>query len=265
MRAIILAAGEGTRLRPHTLDRPKCLVELGGATLLRHQLDALAAAGIDDVTIVTGYRAEMIDGLGLPTAHNPRYDRTNMVASLMCAARLLDGASDVLIAYADIVYECQVVEALAACRQPLATTVDLAWRRLWELRQEDPLIDAETLKLDAAGNIRELGKKPAGFDDVEGQYMGLIKVTRDFAPELVRHYRRLDPGVTYDGKDLDNLYMTSFLQHLIAHGSPLRAVLVEGGWLEVDSVEDLETYRRLHRKGRLDVYCRLRAPSGNPS
>lgn len=259
MRAILLAAGEGTRLRPHTLTRPKCMVELGGAPLLSHQLAALAAAGVYDVTIVTGYRAEKIVALGYPTIHNPRYAQTNMVASLMCAAPLLDGGDDVLVAYADLVYERRVVEALLDCKAPLATTVDRAWRRLWELRLEDPLDDAETLRLDPRSHVLELGKKPGSVDEIEGQYMGLTKLRRDFAPEVVERYRRLDPDAIYDGKSLENLYMTSFLQHLIDSGCPLQAVLVEGGWLEVDSVDDLEIYRRLDREGRLDDYCRLEA------
>ena len=61
MKAIILAAGEGIRLRPYTLDRPKCLVELVGKSLLEHQLAALRAAGITDITMVTGYRANQIE------------------------------------------------------------------------------------------------------------------------------------------------------------------------------------------------------------
>ena len=101
MKAIILAAGEGTRLRPHTLDRPKCLVELSGKPLLLHQVDALHATGVDDIVVVTGYRADQIESLGFSTINNPAYDRTNMVKSLMCASSLLDGSDDILICYAD--------------------------------------------------------------------------------------------------------------------------------------------------------------------
>ena len=64
MRAVVLAAGEGTRLRPYTLDRPKCLVPLAGRPLLEWQTTALRRAGIDDVTILTGYRAEQVAALG---------------------------------------------------------------------------------------------------------------------------------------------------------------------------------------------------------
>ncbi len=86
MKAIILAAGEGTRPRPHTRSRPKCLVELGGHPLLSYQLAALRGAGVNDITIVTGYLREQIEAYGLATrsafdaAHNPRYNSTNMVA-----------------------------------------------------------------------------------------------------------------------------------------------------------------------------------------
>ena len=89
MRAIILAAGEGARLRPYTLDRPKCLVELGGKPLLTHQVDVLKTAGIKNITVLTGYRADQIKALGYPTLHNPDYTHTNMVATLMCSAELL--------------------------------------------------------------------------------------------------------------------------------------------------------------------------------
>lgn len=257
MRAIILAAGEGIRLRPHTLDRPKCLVSLAGRPLLTHQIEALTSAGIDRITIVTGHRADRVVALGYPTRHNPDYARTNMVASLMCAADLLDGRDDVLIAYGDVVYEPQVVEALWGCSEPIGVAVNTAWLKLWQFRMDDPLSDAETLKLDGEGNIIELGKRARSYDDVQGQYMGLVKVRADFALELVEIHRQLDPDQLYDSKDLPNMYMTSFLQHLIDLGIPVRAVPVDGGWLEVDSTTDLRVYDRLASEGRLDEFCRI--------
>jgi len=62
MRVIILAAGQGTRLRPFTDDRPKCLVELHGRPLLHRQLDVLRAAGLNDIALVGGYRADCLEG-----------------------------------------------------------------------------------------------------------------------------------------------------------------------------------------------------------
>jgi L-glutamine-phosphate cytidylyltransferase len=257
MRAIILAAGEGTRLRPYTADRPKCLVTLAGRPLLEYQLSALESAGISDITIVTGYQSSQTAAYGRPTRHNAAWASTNMVASLMCAADLLDGSDDVLIAYSDIVYEPAVIQELGRCREALCTTVDRQWRRLWELRCEDPLSDAETLKLNAAGDIIEIGRKPRSYAEIEAQYMGLILARAQVARNLPIIHRGLDPDGSYDGKSKAGMYMTSFLQWLIDHGRPVRAVPVDGGWLEVDSTTDLEFYERLHVEGRLDELCRL--------
>lgn len=265
MRAIILAAGEGTRLRPYTLDRPKCLVELAGRPLLAWQLDALRQAGITDITVVTGYRSEQIAPFGLATRHNPNYACTNMVGSLMCAADLFDGRDDVLIAYADIVYEPRIVRALVACTEAICTTVDQLWLRLWSMRTATPLTEAETLKMDARGDIIELGRRPTSYDEIEAQYMGLIRVRADVAPQWPAVYQTLDPAGLYDGKNRANMYMTSYLQYLIDHGHPVRAVPVDGGWLEVDSASDLELYARLQAEGRLDQYCRLATVAGTPS
>jgi choline kinase len=261
LRAIVLAAGEGTRLRPHTLDRPKCLVELAGRSLLDHQLATLARCGVRDVTLVTGYRAEQLEARGLPTRHNPDWSRTNMVASLMCAADRLDGGEDVLIAYADIVYEPRVLDALRCCEAAQAIPVDLRWEALWRTRLEDPLADAETLKLDAVGDVIELGRKPKGLDEVQGQYMGLIRLSAAAAKEWVADYHALDPAGPYEGRTRANMYMTTFLQLRIDAGHALRAVPVESGWLEVDTARDLATYAALQAEGRLARFWRAEAAS----
>jgi NDP-sugar pyrophosphorylase family protein len=86
--------------------------------------------------------------------------------------------------------------------------------------------------------------------------MGLIKVRADFAPEVVKIYRQLDPAGRYEGKDLRNIYLTAFLEEVIARGHPLRAVPVENGWVEVDSVSDLLTYQRMAEAGTLEEFWR---------
>ncbi len=269
MRAIILAAGEGTRLRPHTADKPKCLVPLAGRSLLQRQVDALNIAGFDAsrITVVTGYRSDQVEKLGFDTVHNPRFHDTNMVASLMCARRLFDGTDDVLVCYGDLVYEPRVVGALVEALTPpepavpmVSITFDRAWRQLWELRMADPLTDAETFRLAADGTVSELGRPPSSLEEIEGQYMGLIGVPAALAPVIVTSYDTLDPDGPYEGRDRDHMFMTSFLQHLIDHVTPLRGVAVDGGWLEVDTVEDLSVFDDLHARGELDRYCTLGEP-----
>lgn len=244
-RVVILAAGEGRRLRPHTADRPKALVPLLGRPLLDYQLEALASAGLDDVTLVTGYRSEALSGVRCARVHNPGYAVTNMVASLMCARSLLDGSRDLLVAYSDIVYEARLPAALAAAPAPLATCVDTDWLRLWKVRMDDPLADAETLRLDGEGRILEIGSRPSSYEEIQGQYVGLTLVRREAQEAAVRCYDALPSEARA------RLDFTGLLQRLVDSGTPVVAVPAAGGWLELDTVSDLERYERLARAGAL--------------
>lgn len=240
MKAIILAAGQGTRLRPLTVDKPKCLVELAGKPLLEHQLATLRAGGIDDIHIVGGYRADQLQRPGITLHINERFAETNMVATLFAAEAVMTGESDLIIGYGDIVYESRVLAALLAVDAPIALAVDREWRRYWAARMADPLRDAETLKLIDGGRVVELGKKPQSYDDIQGQYIGLIKVRADHVARLPDVWRAMDRDAIYDGKDYDNIYMTSLIQHLITSGWDARAALIDNGWAEVDCEADLE-------------------------
>jgi choline kinase len=241
-RTVILAAGEGTRLRPLTDHLPKTLVPFDGISLLERQMAVLHRAGIVDISIVTGYCAQAFEGCGAHLFSNPRYASTNMMASLHCARPLFDGTDDVVVAYGDIIYEPRVLKALLATAAPLAVVVDLGWQSLWRLRMDDPLSDAETMKLDADGNIVELGRKPHSLEEIQGQYIGLFKVDRAFAPHFFERYEQLSNDALFEGRPREKMYMTSYLQHQINCGMQVRAALVMNGWLEVDSVQDLQRY-----------------------
>jgi choline kinase len=239
MKAIILAAGQGTRLRPLTDHKPKCLVELAGKPLLDYQLEVLRAAGVDDIHVVAGYCADQLDRPDFTRHINERYAETNMVNTLFAAESLMTGDADIIISYGDIVYEPQVLAALLAVDAPIGLAVDREWRRYWAARMDDPLADAETLKLTDGDRVVELGKKPGSYADIQGQYTGLIKIRADHVARLPDVWRAMDGNAIYDGKDYDNMYMTSFIQHLIDSGWEARAAFINNGWAEVDCETDL--------------------------
>ena len=253
--AIHLAAGEGTRLRPLTEDCPKPLVELGGASLLERNVETMNAAGIEDQLVVTGHCAEQVDELGYETVHNPVYDETDMVYSLFCAEDHFPTDRDLIISYGDIVYEQSVVEALLNCDDPLCVVVDREWRRLWQERFEDPLEDAETLSLDEKGAIEEIGNEPNGFDEIDAQYIGLLKIRADHLSAFSDLYYELsDPE---SGETRSGVEMTHFIQRLVDDGWTVRGISIDGGWLEVDTTEDLETYRERFDDETLETFVSL--------
>jgi L-glutamine-phosphate cytidylyltransferase len=238
MKAIILAAGQGARLRPLTDDRPKCMVEYQGRPLIDHVVRALRANGVDEIVAIRGYKPEALRCPGARFYDNPRYLETNMVSTLFCAERELEG--DVIISYSDIVYSPGVIERLLQTDAEIGVVVDRDWRRLWQERMDDPLDDAETLRLDADNHILELGKKARSYEDIQGQYIGLIKVAASAWPRLRAFYQALDRHADYDGKSFDNMYMTSFLQAVIDRLMPVTAVPIFGEWLEIDVPSDLQ-------------------------
>jgi L-glutamine-phosphate cytidylyltransferase len=239
MKVIILAAGQGTRLRPLTNDKPKCMVELNGKPLIKHQLDLFSQFGIKDINIVTGYLEDKIDFQSVKKFYNPKFDSTNMVSTLFCASELFDGVDDILISYGDIVYKDSVLNAIEQSNAQINVVVDKNWREYWEARMEDPLSDVETLKIDNNGYIKELGKKPNSYNDIEGQYIGLIKIRKDVVKQVKDYYQNLDKNILYDGKNYNNMYMTSFLQMISDNIIPLTPVFITSGWIEVDEPSDL--------------------------
>lgn len=257
MRVIILAAGQGTRLRPYTDNIPKCMVELAGKPLLHHQLEVLRDAGLSKILLVGGYHAERLNAEGVEIELNPKFATTNMVSTLFCAEEWMQEGEDLIIAYGDIIYEPKVLQSLLAADAPMAISVDRQWQRLWEARMEDPLQDAETLKLQEGNRVIEVGKKPQSLEQIQGQYMGLIKVRGDTVKQFRKAWHSLDRDAHYDGQDFDNMYMTSFIQHLIDTGVVVQAAFTDGGWIEVDSVEDLDFYNQLYKAGTLDKFVTL--------
>ncbi|VAW71117.1 Putative sugar nucleotidyltransferase [hydrothermal vent metagenome] len=251
MKVIILAAGQGIRLRPYTDNKPKCMVMLAGKALLHWQLMTLRSLGLQDITVVGGYLSTQLDAPDTKLILNPNYANSNMVSTLFCARELFTPGEDLLICYGDIVYQRNVLQSVIACESELCLAADRQWQKLWSLRMENPLDDAETFQLGPHNKVLELGKKPHSYDDVQAQYMGLIKIRGDCVEKFDVAYHNLDRDGLYDSKDFDNMYMTSFIQHLIDNEWDVSAALVNSGWLEVDTADELEHYNQLIKQGDL--------------
>lgn len=237
MKAIILAAGRGSRMKDLTDERPKCLVKLRGKVLLDWQLEALREAGISEMAIVTGYKRELLSNRGLAEFHNPRWAETNMVSSLACANEWLL-VEPCIVSYSDIFYETSAVELLIASAASVAITYDPHWLKLWEKRFGDPLLDAETFRVNSDSTLAEIGNKPKSVQEVQGQYMGLLRFTPDGWNEMLRIRTDLSSA------ECDRMHMTGTLQRVIEAGRiAIEAIPYELSWGEVDSAGDLVAYQ----------------------
>lgn len=242
-RAIILAAGRGSRMGAATAARPKCLNAVAGQPLLHWQLNALRQAGLDQIAIVRGYLAEMLQRSDCTLFENRRWAETNMVMTLCCADEWLRRATCV-ISYADILYHADHVRSLATAPGDLVITYDRLWQDLWSERFENPLADAETFRCDSDGVLQEIGRRASSLKEIEGQYMGLFKVT----PAGWQQIRRTLDGLSQ--AERDRLDMTTLLSRLLSSGARIDTVPVEGRWCEVDSDADRALYETRLQDGK---------------
>ena len=242
MKAIILAAGEGSRLGKIGEGRPKCLIKIGDNTLLEIQINTLHVCGIDDISIVRGYEGEKIDVPGLKYYDNPDYASTNMSHSLFCA--WTEMAGDILILYADILYEEQVIKRLIESRHDIALGVMVNWKEAIRQRTKIALEELEMVYFDSENRIREIGKRRTEEYETQGQFIGIVKCSHRGIEILKRNYDRVKK--LYSGKPFgqaavfEKSWLTDIFQEMTELGVPLHCVIIERGWMEIDTPEDYE-------------------------
>ena len=255
IKSIILAAGQGTRLYPLTKNKPKCMVNLFGKPLIQHQIDVLRKCGISDISIVVGYLGDTIDLADINIYKNLDYENTNMLETLFCAKSKL--TDSVIISYGDIIFEEKVLNTLINSKDDISIIVDENWKQYWSLRFENPLDDAESMIIDNAKCIREIGQKTNKLEDIQAQYIGLMKFSGDGLLKIKRMYEKfkemaktginpLNPNLPFEKS-----YLTDFLQALIKHGCELRSIPINGGWLELDSISDYKLYSKMYKNHEL--------------
>ncbi|HET6449479.1 MAG TPA: phosphocholine cytidylyltransferase family protein [Conexibacter sp.] len=234
MQGLILAAGRGSRMPALTRSNPKCLLTIGGGTLLDRQIAALRASGAERVGVVGGWRVETLHGHGVEVLHNPDWETTTMVASL-CRADAWLATDATLVSYGDIAFSPATAQRLAACTAPLALAYDRDWHALWQRRFDDPLEDAETFALDADGHVTDIGGRPRRDERIAGQYIGLMRWTPAAWARFGGVLRALQ--ATEGGRRVD---MTAALRLLVReHRARVAAVPVDGPWFEFDSERDV--------------------------
>ncbi len=239
----------GNRLRPLTEDRPKCLIEVGGQTMLERAVRILRGVGVPELAIIRGYRGGQIAVDGARYFENPEYAHNNILHSAFCAEEAMAGGF--LLSYSDIVYRPSVAEAACATDEDIAVVVDRDWKRAYEgrdLRMED---EAEVV-LDADGAIRKIGKGAVSPEEATGEFIGMATFSGRGADVLRAEFHRLLEA--YRGRfdepfqraaSFRKAYLTDMLQELVDRGVRVGVVPIHGGWREIDTPQDLERASRL--------------------
>lgn len=233
-RAIILAAGRGSRMGAATEEKPKCLTQLQERPLLEWQLQALSKAGINNIELVLGYRHELLQEYGSNHYVNKDWASTNMVSSLFCAPPSQD---DTIVSYSDIVYNTSHVQQLIESPHDISITADLEWLKLWSLRFDNPLDDAESFVFEK-NRLLSIGKKTDTLDDINAQFMGLLKLSTNGWKRLKNVFDEL---TSIEQRKLD---MTSLLNCAIERDLSIHVEFIHGKWCECDTWSDVLLYEK---------------------
>jgi L-glutamine-phosphate cytidylyltransferase len=238
-KAIILSAGQGSRLGHLTDDKPKCLIEFNGRTLLDRQLDALVANGIDDVVVVTGFRDDQIEaalkrrgdmGPNVRTVYNPFYKVADNLGSLYVARDEIRG--DVLVWNGDTLVSEELMARVVgnATQEGICVTID---------RKDGYDEDDMKVVVDKAGRLHAIGKR-LDLKQVNAESIGLLAF-RGAGAQTFRH--AIERAIrTAEGTTIWYLRVI----HQIAQEAPVWTLDIKGEeWGEVDFPEDVATAEAL--------------------
>ena len=255
-RAILIAAGRGKRLGPHTEDVPKCMVQVGSKPILGWVWQAFAAAGVKELVVIRGYKGNVLEqfvrGL-VPNAmfvDNAEWETNNILLSLACARRYIDRPC--LLTYSDILFTPAVARAAVESPAELGLVIDRRFRDVYVGRTEHPLEEGEVSDLMPDGTVARVGKKALPPEDAIGEYIGLtrlgargVRVVANTLDQLAHQFSGRDDQPFQRAARYRNAYLTDLWQQLIDGGVRIDPILIDGQWREIDTEQDLARAREL--------------------
>jgi phosphoenolpyruvate phosphomutase len=254
--AIITAAGFEKQLLPLIEDKPKCLLDIKGKTILERQVAAINDCNIKDIALVRGYKKEAITLPNIKYYDNDRYEETGDLFSFFCAENEMKGRT--LLLYGDIVFETAILEKLLKSPADITLVVDLAWhdehrRGASTAHLKPDLVSLKTppsssatgryVTPDEHNQVVKIGQH-VPEDKAHGEFIGLAMLSEKGTEALKRAYH--DAGKQYAAKgfheagSFTKASFTDLIQELIDTGHEVSCVSIYKGWMEVDSFEEYQ-------------------------
>ena len=260
MKAIILAAGCGSRLKKHTQNLPKGMLEFNGKTLIERQIEIYRLCGINEIIIVKGFAADKIDYSAIKYFVNKNYATTNMVETLMEAKS--EFTDDVIVSYSDVLFEPSLLRKMMLSNDDFACAVDDNWKAYWQLRYGRIDFDTESLSIDGNDNITEIGLESPNIESISARYIGLLKFSKNGLKVIVETMEKAyslfeNKPWQQSGKTVRQAYMTDLLNAIIESGRNVKAVHFNNGWIEFDTNEDYESAIERVKDGSINQIIHL--------
>jgi L-glutamine-phosphate cytidylyltransferase len=239
-KALIVAAGLGSRLKDHTESMPKCMLDFGGKTLLERQLISYKECGIDNISLIRGYKKNKINYKDIKYFDNDDYKNNNILNSIFYGEEIING--NIIISYSDILFEPFVVQRALDSDHDISVIVDVDWRDYYIDRKDHPLTEAENVIFNSNNEVVKIGKIASEKEEVHGEFIGMIKLNHRGCEILKQNFHRVKKFFWNKpfqrAKIFQKAYLTDMIQELVDVGIKVHCVIIERGWKEIDTVED---------------------------
>ena len=259
MKAIIVAAGIGSRLGELTKKTTKSLVNVNDKTILEHQISIFKKLGINDITVIIGPYPEQYDFEDISFIHDKKFMEHDILSSFMLASPIID--DDVIVSYGDVIFDENILQPLIDFKDRIGLAIDFDWE------QNYAKIDKE-LKLEATVSLvknkrcikivdgRELQKSNNqtideifnSKNETIGEFVGLMKLSKQGGKIFCDEYQKLSQthsGKFHEANSLSEAYFTDMIQELIDSKIQITPISVKGKWCEIDTMQDLKSAEEL--------------------
>ena len=238
MKAIILAAGSGTRLGHYTKEIPKALVDINGKSIIERQIELFKKNGITEIFVVRGYKKEKFCMEGITFIDNEDFANNNQLASLVLAQNMVSG--NVLILFGDLIFEQTILDQILASSSDISIAVDLKWKERYDENRNNQfpaLAEIENDKITRISENKSLIRKK-----LSGEFFGIMKLSSKGSKiltdviEKTKHHK----GKFHGSDSFAMGKLPDIIEEVIDLGFTVKPIFVSGKWFEVDTILDLE-------------------------
>ena len=254
MKAIIVAAGTGSRIGELGKDTPKSLLNVNGQSILERQISVFKKFGISDITVIIGPHTEKFTFKNISFIQDKNYLEHDILSSLMLARSIM--RDDVIVSYGDVIFDEHVLQPLINFKGLIGLCIDLNWEKNYDGRKLELKKEATTVQIKNNMCIkivdgRELAKSKIKDDSnlsehkkqELGEFVGLMKLSKHGSMIFIKRYEELinsHTGSFHEAPSISQAYFTDMLQELIDNDTEILPIPVQGKWCEIDTIEDLK-------------------------
>jgi choline kinase len=254
MKAIIVAAGTGSRLGELAKDTPKSLLDVNGQSILERQISVFKKLGISDITVIIGPHTEKFTFKNISFIQDKNYLEHDILSSLMLAHSIM--YDDVIVSYGDVIFDEHVLQPLINFKGSIGLCIDFNWEKNYDgrklrLKQEATTVQIKNNMCTKIVDGRELAKskikgnlKYSNYERQKlGEFVGLMRLSKYGSMIFIKRYEELinsHTGSFHEAPSISQAYFTDMLQEMIDNDTEILPIPVQGKWCEIDTIEDLK-------------------------